>query len=155
MQILKIKWGVNTAYLCFPHSSLLLSISPPKWKFLSFSNPLQLCESTMVATHYTKKHFFTKNTHTAGYIFLFFFLHIFCNFSLLRTRDLQQLCMSVSKDGFKIWLGETSGGCWGYKNSKSLTNYICDIQDSTDHIEKVFIYSLSNPNIVHEFQTTT
>ena len=63
--------------------------------------------------------------------------------------------MSVSKDGCKIWLGETSGGCWGYKNSKSLTNYIGDIQDSTDHIEKVFIYSLSNPNIVHEFQTTT
>ena len=152
MQILKIKWGVNTAYLCFPHSSLLLSISPPKWKFLSFSNPLQLCESTMVATHYTKKHFFTKNTHTAGYIFLFFFLYIFRNFSLLRTRDLQQLCMSVSKDGFKIWLGETSRGC---KNSKSLTNYVGDIQDSIDDIEKIFIYSLSNPNILHEFQTTT
>ena len=63
--------------------------------------------------------------------------------------------MGVSKDGFKIWLRETSKGCWGFKNSKSLTNYVGDIQDSIDDIEKEFIYSLSNPNILHEFQTTT
>ena len=36
-----------------------------------------------------------------------------------------------------------------------IANYVGDIQDSIDDIEKEFIYSLSNPNILHEFQTTT